>query len=162
MAMTGFTPVGGRTPARRSLEMGDYFGDEAALASGADTPLEADFVDNNESIGDVDEYIAAHLADEEIRAMAQNAAERGLGFGGMVDRLFGMSLFGVEEDTDEQDEGELREELEKEKRQRILDKQMIMSAPKPRVVEPPKQQEGEEGGWKDAAWLFSVASKVIL
>lgn len=163
-AMTSSTPAGkgSRTPARRSMEMSDYFGDGAtALTSGAETPLEPDFLDGAESLGDVNEYIAAQLADEEVRNLA---AERGFGLGGLVDRMFGMALFDVDEDEDneERDEGELREERERARQQRIADKQMVMSAPKPKVIEPPKQEAGEEGGWKDAAWLLSVASKVIL
>jgi hypothetical protein len=95
----------------------------------------------------------------------------GFGIGGLVDRLVGWPLFNVEEPSDEEDETEEEsaEQLKKRKlaqlkrRTEELEKAASSSAsathPEP-VVQPPRQQT--EGGWNDAAWLLSVASKVIL
>lgn len=138
-----------------------YFGEQRP----SDIPLEPDFVESDEEgLGD----------EEEVARLAQ---ERGFGLGGWVDRLIGWTLFSVEEDaeeTDEEDQGTEHEEhgeedakkrreeelqRRREERERI---QAASSAAKEKKELPqPSQGEGE-GGWQDAAWLFSVASKVLL
>ncbi|KAF2665309.1 hypothetical protein BT63DRAFT_442729 [Microthyrium microscopicum] len=93
------------------------------------------------------------------------------GLGGLVDRLIGWPLFNVEEPSDseeeEQESGtpedvkERKAELlrrRKEQMERTANSSASATNPIP-VTEPPLQEE--EGGWKDAAWLFSVASKVV-
>lgn len=95
----------------------------------------------------------------------------GFGIGGLVDKLVGWPLFNVEEPSDEEDEVEEESsaQLRKKKlaqmkrRTEELEKVTSNSAsatnPEPIVEQPRKPTEG---GWNDAAWLLSVASKVIL
>lgn len=160
--------AGLRTPgARRSLEIDDSMFEES--------PIEADFVEaDEEDEGD----------EEEIARLAR---ERGFGLGTWVDRLMGWTLFSVDEDGESEDEDEdeedeaprpenmTKEELqlrrEVEAKRRKLEREAIIAAaavhaPSNRDKtdeaenKPPPGEEG--GGWADAAWLVSVAAKVLL
>jgi len=145
------TPLDGRTPAVWAKE--GYF-DEVA------TEEEPDFVEAEDE-GAVD--------DEEVSRLAQ---EKGFGLGGLVDRLVGFSLFNVDEDGEETEEEHHAEETAEEvanrkeaqvrRRREQLERAASSSAVaivRPEGVRPPVQ--GEDGGWQDAAWLLSVASKVL-
>lgn len=165
--------AGPKTPsARQSFDMEDtMFPDDV---------VEPDFVENDEE-SDGDEEEVARLA-----------RERGFGLGGWMDRLIGWTLFSVEEDgeessSDEEEEDDTsrpenmtREELklrrEVEAKRRKLEREAIIAASAVHSAEstdPNADDEGEtlghkpppgeeSGGWADAAWLFSVASKVLL
>ncbi|KAK5133953.1 hypothetical protein LTR08_007073 [Meristemomyces frigidus] len=120
-------------------------------------PTEPDFVDPEIEEG----------ADES--EVARLTGAQSFGLGGIVDRLMGFNFFTVEELEDttdgEADPGaevrsEVRERLTAEakwkwKREQKL--QMSPSAPSGRD----SKGEQEEGGWQDAAWLLSVASKAM-
>ncbi|KAF2491015.1 hypothetical protein BU16DRAFT_141413 [Lophium mytilinum] len=154
------------------LLSGEHFeGGEAGWVS-SPRVVEADFVGSDEeSVGDEEE-------------VARLARERGFGLGGWMDRLMGWTLFSVEEDGESSDEeGEEEEEAltreevllkkEVEAKRRKMERETIIAAsaagskgkevenendvPIPELV----PAEGE-GGWQDAAWLLSVASKVLL
>ncbi|KAF2690798.1 hypothetical protein K458DRAFT_288499 [Lentithecium fluviatile CBS 122367] len=160
--------TGLRTPsARQSLEIDDAMFDEGTI--------EPDFIeDDDESDGDEEE-------------VARLARERGFGLGSWMDRLIGWTLFDVDEDGEESSSEEeeeddtsrpenmTKEELilrrEVEAKRRKLEREAIIAASAVHAhddetktdlsTEPiPPPEEG--GGWADAAWLFSVASKVIL
>ena len=161
--------AGPRTPgARHSLELDEAMFEESAI--------EPDFVqpdDENEG-------------DEEV--VFRLARERGFGLGGWMDKLMGWTLFSVDEDGEESSEEEeeeddsarpenmTKEELKLrrkvEAKRRKLEREAIIAASAVHVQDKtvvtegevdPKPPPGEEGGgWADAAWLFSVASKVIL
>lgn len=163
--------AGLRTPGgRRSLDLDDSMFEES--------PIEADFVEaDEENEGD----------EEEIARLAR---ERGFGLGTWVDRLMGWTLFSVDEDgeSSEEEEEELeetprpenmtREELklrrEVEAKRRKLEREAIVAAAAVQAPDsrhasegsdaaadkPPPGEEG--GGWADAAWLVSVAAKVLL
>jgi hypothetical protein len=159
--------AGLRTPsARHSLELDENLFEEGMI--------EPDFVeDGDESDGDEEE-------------VARLARERGFGLGNWMDRLIGWTLFDVDEDgessSSEEDEDDAsrpenmtKEELvlrrEVEAKRRKLEREAIIAASAVRTqenetktdqpAEPiPPPEDG--GGWADAAWLFSVASKVIL
>ncbi|KIW05167.1 uncharacterized protein PV09_03718 [Verruconis gallopava] len=145
------TSMDGKTPGSVVASEG-YFDDVADIA-------EPDFVDPDED-GIVD--------DEEVSRLAK---QKSFGFGRLIDRMVGFSLFNVDEDAEEveDDESELsKEEALKRKqaalkrRREELAKAAESSAYATRradQIEPAKQ--GEEGGWQDAAWLLSVASKVL-
>lgn len=161
--------AGLRTPgARHSLEIDD--------AMFAESPIEPDFVEaDEENEGD----------EEEIARLAR---ERGFGLGTWVDRLMGWTLFSVDEDgevsssEDEEEDDSFRpenmtkEELklrrEVDAKRRKLEREAIIAAA---AVQAPNSRDkageeaenkpppGEEGGgWADAAWLVSVAAKVLL
>jgi hypothetical protein len=134
---------------------------------------EPDFVDeDSESDGDEEE-------------VARLARERGFGLGSLMDRLIGWTLFSVDEDgegsededEDEDDTGKpenmTREELilkrEVDARRRKMERESIIAAS---AVHRPMEGASagssaterlneENGGWQDAAWLFSVASKAL-
>jgi hypothetical protein len=126
--------------------------------------VEPDFVENEDEEG--------NAADAEIKRLS---SVHGFGMGGMIDRVVGLSLFNVDEDSEDEDKLKAEEtEEEQLKRRQIalrrrreeLAKAASSSAnatlPKV-VVEPPKPiANDDEGGWGDVAWLLSVASKVIL
>jgi hypothetical protein len=160
--------AGLRTPsARHSLEMDETMFEEDVV--------EPDFVeDDDESDGDEEE-------------VARLARDRGFGLGSWVDRLIGWTLFDVDEDgeessSDEEEEDDAsrpenmtKEELalrrEVEARRRKLEREAIIAASAVNIHnEEAKADDDSEtlpppedgGGWADAAWLFSVASKVIL
>jgi len=160
--------TGLRTPnARQSVEI-----DEAMFE---DDVIEPDFVeDDDESDGDEEE-------------VARLARERGFGLGSWMDRLIGWTLFDVDEDgeessSDEEDEDDTtrpenmtKEELvlrrEVDAKRRKLEREAIIAASAVRAQDEeakaaqasePMSPPEDGGGWADAAWLFSVASKVIL
>ncbi|CAI6338606.1 unnamed protein product [Periconia digitata] len=157
--------------ARHSLEL-----DESMFER---DQIEPDFIEADEE-GDDDEEEVARLA-----------RERGFGLGTWVDKLIGWSLFSVDEDgedssseddDEEEDESmrpenmtkeEFRLRREVEAKRRKLEREAIIAASAVHAHDkdtatddeaenkpPPPGEEG--GGWADAAWLFTVASKVIL
>jgi len=179
--------VGSRVPSARTSRRGSRVSSRVDLVmSGIKTPtgnfsldmeeaafeegMEPDFVEDDEDSRDDEETVA------------RLARERGFGLGGWMDRLIGWTLFSVNEDGEESsddedldgsetashvtlDEMRLRKEVEA--RRRKLEREAIMAAAAVKSDE--KAQNGETdspneevGGWSDAAWLFSVASKVIL
>lgn len=166
LAMTaGMSPVS----TRHSLD----------LPSFDDRLMEPDFVEaDEESDGDEEE-------------VARLARERGFGLGGWMDRLIGWTLFSVDEDgeaSEEDDEDtepeflpqnmtreELRLRREVDAKRRKLEREAIVAAAalkargaesedgsRPSTAEDGVQRPPEEaGGWQDAAWLLSVASKAL-
>ena len=153
------TPTGLRTPIR-GLTAGGYFGD-VDMGEGTDEP---DFVDPSE-------HLQVEKQDED--EVARLTQERDSGLGSWVDKFIGFSLFNVEEDreesADEAVEGESAEEARrrrlaemtrrKEEKEQLIAKQQASEGGGPVQVERPKD---EQGGWQDAAWLLSVASKILI
>ncbi|KZM20055.1 uncharacterized protein EKO05_0007539 [Ascochyta rabiei] len=163
LAMSGLPS----SSARHSL---DTDGDEA--------PIEPDFVEADEDEGPDDEEEVARLA-----------RERGFGLGGWMDALIGWTLFSVDEDgevsSDEEEDGgaehapsltrdEAKLMREVEAKRRKMERESIVAASALSVhdqagdeggevkMDVPKPPEGQEaGGWQDAAWLLSVASKAL-
>jgi hypothetical protein len=119
---------------------------------------EPDFVDAEEE-AEIEEDEAKQ--DEAIvRKLARGSS---LGLGGLVERMLGWSLFAVDEDGEDA-EGELVDEkgedseLSSRTSRRTLDGS---TEPLADEVMPPLRDD-EAGGWQDAAWLLSVATKVLL
>jgi hypothetical protein len=135
--------------------------------------IEPDFVDDaNESSGDEEE-------------VARLARDRGFGLGGWMDQLLGWTLFSVDEASDDDDDDEDEEEVlpqnmtkeelrlrrEVEARRRRLEREAIIAAAALKAREKedvegirPSTSDAEDetgGGWQDAAWLLSVASKAL-
>ncbi|KAK4549807.1 hypothetical protein LTR36_005108 [Oleoguttula mirabilis] len=141
-SMTGLrTPM--RGPPGGDVVAG-YF-DEEPLA----LPMEPDFVDME---GD-------DTADES--EVARLTGARSFGLGGIVDSLMGYNLFKVDEreettDTDESEVG-VKDRVAAEAKWRRGENDRLTSCP------PAPEGGGEqgEGGWRDAAWLLSVASKAL-
>jgi hypothetical protein len=142
--------------------------------------IEPDFVEADEE-SDGDEETVARLA-----------RERNSGLGGWMDRLIGWTLFSVDEDIESSDDEEksdpssplrldnlTKEELrlrrEVEAKRRKMEREAIVAASAVNSQDAKKtddessrpstadiQHPEEMGGWQDAAWLLSVASKALL
>ena len=135
----------------------EYVGGQGAFMEGPD------FVDGAEE--DDGESGGEEVDEKELQRLTR---EKGFGLGGWVDNLIGWTLFRAEDDGKRDSEGELsdatagQERLEPEGRRRREENERVVIAPAEEgsdVVPPP---ENAEGGWQDAAWLLSVASKLIL
>jgi hypothetical protein len=126
--------------------------------------MEPDFVDKDQKEGSTD--------DEEVAKLSR---VQGFGLGTLVDRLVGWPLFNVDEDTEDEtpeEEGEAggnpeellrKKEAQLQRRKEQLAKAASSSASATiQRATGQRQQQAEEGGWQDAAWLLSVASKVLL
>lgn len=179
--------VQSRVPSARQSRRGSQAGSRVDLAMTAgstmqdlDIPsfdVEPDFIhDDEESDGEADEEEVARLA-----------RERGFGLGGWVDKLVGWTLFSVDEDSeaseDEEEEvdsfrpenmtqEELRLRREVEAKRRKMERESIIAASALTGQGDSTQDEGgpvsgeaqstpDAGGWQDAAWLLSVASKAL-
>lgn len=136
--------------------------------------LEPDFVDVHEDEEGLD---AGEGAEADVRRWA---AERGGALGGLVERLVGWTLFSVDEDREESEveddavegadggeiasgaEGdELRTEVDgRAGLEKMLERDRDRDSAEERDGGNEEDEEGE-GGWRDAAWLLSVASKVL-
>ncbi|XXG97028.1 hypothetical protein Hte_003322 [Hypoxylon texense] len=137
-----------RTPIERHPQEG-YFGQDPAGEEfmqgpdfvGLDEKLEAFEIDTSQS----DEAAVRKLVNREG--------------GGMSSWMW--SLFSVEENDEESDNAESDGETEGSHIPRsasTVDFERVSSVPEERIP-PPKP---DEGGWQDAAWLLTVASKVLL
>lgn len=164
--------VGSRLPSARGSRAGSRAGSrvELSMAGQYYIPDINDYMEDALAEPDFIDPPAEDAIDEE--EVARLAKERGFGFGGWVDSLVGWSLFKVSEDGDEdEDDDEQEEENEEEAAQRREEARKWReerAAATTRGADgadpppPPANPEDGEGGWKDAAWLLSVASKIIL
>ncbi|KAH8821189.1 hypothetical protein F5884DRAFT_766902 [Xylogone sp. PMI_703] len=117
---------------------------------------EPDFVDVEEEGYDYGD------AAKEDEAMVKKLTKAGsLGLGGWVEKMLGWNLFAVDEDAEESDmeSDEDEEEAEHSESHNKDDKDDAVPLPQDKL--PPPDAE-DAGGWQDAAWLLSVASKVLL
>ena len=88
------------------------------------------------------------------------------GMGGWMGSLLGWSLFAVEENDEESDD----EEYDGDSLDGATDKSYLSRTTSSRSFtgisdvpkEPVPPPKADQGGWHDAAWLLSVASKVLL
>jgi hypothetical protein len=142
-----FTPL-----PKSEKERESYFGEDEFVA-------EPDFVDVDEEVYEEDQ-----AAEDEL--IVKRLAKRGsTGLGVWVEKLMGWSLFAVEEDgedtdietseekTDASDAATKSDRTQKNSRDGTADAAGDEKLPLPGA---------DEGGWQDAAWLLSVATKVLL
>ena len=146
-------PFGARTPDVAVVD--GYFEEELSM--------EPDFVNIEDE--------EATAADEEIQRLSKAQA---FGLGGLVDRLMGWPLFNVDEDSEDEEklkDDETAEDLLKRKQRELRRRKEELAraasssaiATMPKItVQPPRQNQDEEGGWNDVSWLLSVASRVVL
>lgn len=128
----------------------DYFG---TALMGPDTAVRPDFVDPRD-------YSDSEDPEQEVARLAREAS---FGFGSLVDRLVGWTLFDVAEDREATD-------VEAEDETPTIHERVVHTPARPPSPPRPRQAIGgadrqgdvEEGAWKDAAWLLGVASKVLL
>jgi Protein of unknown function (DUF3984) len=140
--------------AMREKEKESYIGGEEE-----EFGAEPDFVDIDEEVYEGDQ--------EEDEALVKTLAKKGsLGLGLWVEKLMGWSLFAVEEDGEETDVDTNEEKTETDtsdaapKKKRSFQGTLDGAADATDEKLPPLRPD--EGGWQDAAWLLSVASKVLL
>ena len=145
------------SPGRSRLPKDGYFDDGSGMLA-----TEADFVDEAEVER---RYLEEVLDDVEIERLTRT---RGFGLGRWVDRLAGWSMFAVNEDEAGEDVNEAEDDPEpssQSRRKLRNDQERVIVAERPPPAPEDKDagdQELGDGGWNDAAWLLSVASKVIL
>jgi hypothetical protein len=142
-----FTPL-----PKTEKEKESYFGEEEFIA-------EPDFVDVDEEVYEEDQAV-------EDEVIVKRLAKRGsLGLGVWVEKLMGWSLFAVEEDAEDTDAEAGDEKTD------VSDAAMKSNRTRKNgfdgLADPPFDEKlplprAEEGGWQDAAWLLSVATKVLL
>ncbi|KAH6605032.1 hypothetical protein Trco_006739 [Trichoderma cornu-damae] len=134
-------------------------GDEGAYFAGQEPPAGPDFVDLDERLEELERDSL-----EDAEAHVKRLMRRGnAGRGSWMTSFMGWSLFSVDEHEEEtDDESEYDESLADSR------SQAGRSAWLKRHVEGPLDAEdfvppptADEGSWSDAAWLLSVASKVI-
>ncbi|KAI1471180.1 uncharacterized protein F4812DRAFT_455291 [Daldinia caldariorum] len=141
-----------RTPVERHTPHDGYFGHEVPSEDYIPGP---DFVGLDEKL----EAIEADTSKSDEAAVRKLVYSKNNGLGSWV-----WSLFSVEENDEESDEddGEVSDgETEGSHLPRgasTANFERISDAPEERIP-PPKS---DEGGWRDAAWLLTVASKVLL
>ncbi|TKA24725.1 hypothetical protein B0A50_05713 [Salinomyces thailandicus] len=146
-SMSQFQPTPLAAPGLSDVE--SYFGSDAL---GGQT--EPDFLDFNPGDG----------ADE--NEVARLTGERSFGLGGIVDRIMGFNLFKVDEGQETtEDEEEVEKGVESDDASRMAAELKRRREEKERLtaLPPAPRDAGEEGqgGWQDAAWLLSVASKAL-
>ena len=117
---------------------------------------EPDFV-GLEDDGNEDEV---EMKDDEniVRTLAKSNS---LGFSRWIEKMLGWPLFPVEEDGEETDSDMLDEKgSDSESSSKSIKKAYKASHDAPPSM--PPLRDDEAGGWQDAAWLLSVATKVLL
>lgn len=182
--------VGSRVQSARNSRRGSRTGSRADLIASlqhmaqdhdmveplhtVDGPLEPDFV------------TAGEETDSDEEEIARLAREPGFGLGGWMDRLIGWTLFSVEEDGEEtsddeqtdhdidvtrltKEEMKLRKEVEAKRKK--MEREAIVKASASAAEANESKDEraldqepppNDGSSWQDAAWLLSVASKVLL
>lgn len=151
--------VGSRNQAMTPLEqrpMDGYF------AQQDDRIVGPDFVNLDERLEAI-EQDTTQEDEAHVRRLVKRGS--GVGVGTWFDSVLGLGLFSVEENEEESDsDGEGTdggaEEVAQERRRSSSARQFegVTTAMEERMP-PPRP---DEGGWQDAAWLLSVASKVLL
>jgi hypothetical protein len=150
----GSLTAGSRTPLAPLKTLN---GSEEFFEEYSPSPVEPDFVDSEEELDSQDEA-----------AMARITEGNSFGLGGMVDRLMNFNLFKVEEkeETTDDEGGIIGPETEEQATLRRAAEAKRKKEAKENLAarranaEAGRAEQGE-GGWSDAAWLLSVASKVI-
>ncbi|KAL3427672.1 hypothetical protein PVAG01_01181 [Phlyctema vagabunda] len=122
-------------------------------------PAEPDFVDVEE-----DGYEDAETGQDDEAVVRKLARANSLGLGGWVERMLGWNLFAVDEDGEETEADTLDEKSdEHEKLSRSSSRRNLDGVDDTPVDEQmPALKPDDAGGWNDAAWLLSVATKVLL
>ncbi|KAK1830785.1 hypothetical protein QBC39DRAFT_260224 [Podospora conica] len=122
-----------------------------------------DFVNLDEPLEAGGDEVDTSLEDE---AYVRRLVKKGNGgVGTWFDSVLGLQLFSVEEDSEEseeEEEGTTEGEGEEARPPRRSASQLRLEGLKAAPKEPVPPPNPDQGGWHDAAWLLTVASKVIL
>ncbi|KAK4891982.1 hypothetical protein LTR27_009509 [Elasticomyces elasticus] len=153
---------GSRSGSRRTSRRGSATGVRTPLAVPAGLDMTSYFAEDAVAEPVESEYFHAEGDDED--ALTRLSDQQSYGLGGVVDRLMQFRLFSVAEKeevtTDEEDPGS---ETGDDSDARRAGEAKMRRNERVRVVQPTPafDEEQGEGGWQDAAWLLSVASKAI-
>ncbi|PHH63106.1 hypothetical protein CDD81_6257 [Ophiocordyceps australis] len=143
------------------LESGSAADEESYFSAG----VGPDFVNLDERLEQLD---GLHDISQDDEAAVRRLVRHGrpLGNKWWLSNVLGWSLFSVDEDDEEAEEGDeaLDDDAQdvcassSESSARRQSARRFEGPPAERVLPPPAS---DEGGWKDAAWLLSVASSVV-
>lgn len=182
-AQLHFAPFEGGSPvSARVSRWGSRYGSRSASrrtsrraspSAGMRTPRPGDGVGyfDGEDVGSlVGEKMMEEEEETESEIEIEQLAEGTFGLGPLVDRLMGFNPFraddGVESPDDEggrelegQDEALRKRNVELKRRRD--EKAKLAAHPPPAPMGEGGSGEGEVGGWSDAAWLLSVATKAM-
>jgi hypothetical protein len=118
---------------------------------------EPDFVDIDEEIYEAE---SSKVDEEVVRKLARaNSA----GLGGWVEKMLGWSLFAVDEDGEDIEDTE--QEVDHGTQSSVASTRKDYTSPENAdqvIANMPPLRDEDAGGWQDAAWLLSVASRVLL
>jgi hypothetical protein len=147
----------------------DYFGGGATVANGegqeqSEDIVGPDFINLDETLEAAVQLEEDTNADDEAYIRRLVRGQKG-GVWSQFAKMFGFNLSSVSEEDDEEDEEEDGEweweeggtESVRTANLKRLQAATITAMGDTRVPPPPEDQ----GGWRDAAWLMSVASKVL-
>lgn len=123
----------------------------------AELIAEPDFVEDEEDVLEQEQIMKE---DEEVVRKLAKANSNGVG--GWVERMLGWSLFSVDEDGEDGEtdaEAQEKSEASEAVSKRGGDIETLRDAD---IASMPPPKDEDTNGWQDAAWLLSVASKVLL
>jgi hypothetical protein len=143
-----FTPISAGGQQEGYFDRRDFAQDEFIT--------EPDFVDAEE---DADEDDEAKKDEAVVRKLARAS---NLGLGGLIERMLGWSLFAVDEDGEETEVEVMDEKGEDSEMSSRTSRLNLRGVETPIEDKMPPLKDDETGGWQDAAWLLSVATKVLL
>lgn len=145
---------GSRSASRRTSRRGSMTNVRTPLAPGQE--LDTGYFDSLGSTGagaeveDIREENEGSDGEAELEQLARN---RSMGFGGLVDKVVGFSLFGGVESEESGVETETEGEDGKEEGKRLK----MPPSPPPA----PSNEREKVGVWEDAAWLLSIAGRAL-
>ncbi|KAK1073900.1 hypothetical protein LTR12_001307 [Friedmanniomyces endolithicus] len=159
---------GSRSASRRTSRRGSFTGTRTPLAAPGSLDMTSYFAGGPLTVPIEPDFVIAEVDDGEGRdeegEVARLSDQHSYGLGGIVDRLMHFNLFSVAEreemTTDEEDRGNGTED-EREVRRATEGAKKKTERVAIEVQASPGDGEQGEGGWQDAAWLLSVASKAI-
>ncbi|TAQ86929.1 hypothetical protein B7494_g4765 [Chlorociboria aeruginascens] len=144
------TPLAGEREREGYFDQRDFAHEHAFVS-------EPDFVDAEEEA--VEDEEDAKNDDAVVRKLAKAGS---LGFGGLVEKMLGWSLFAVDEDGEETEVENSAERTGDSELSPVPSRRQIRGVDTPADEKMPPLNPDEAGGWQDAAWLLTVASKVLL
>ncbi len=119
-------------------------------------PAEPDFVDVEEEPEVEDE---AKQDEAMVRKLARASS---FGIAGWMERMLGWSLFAVDEEGEDNETETADERAEESGLSSRTSRRTLDGTNTPTGEIMPPLRDEEAGGWQDAAWLLSVAAKVLL
>ena len=120
------------------------------------------FMAEPDFVGVEDDGIEDEVGRRNDEAVVRTLAKaNSLGFSGWVEKMLGWSLFPVDEDGEETG-SETMDEKESDSESSSKYSKKVFDVTHDTPPSMPPLRDDEAGGWQDAAWLLSVATKVLL